>query len=175
MDKGFLIIGGITIVVVGVMISIAFSSPETKTAVGETFTSQGQEHIAEGATHPDYNSNPPTSGWHYAEPASWGVKKSALPDERVIHNLEHGGIWISYQPQKVSAEDIAKLESLVKSYNSKVILTPRDKNDSPIALASWTHLQKLDSFDEAKIREFTDRNKNKGPENVPDDMPVHDD
>ena len=38
---------------------------------GQAFTIQGQEHIVAEADHVAYNSNPPTSGPHYAAPANW--------------------------------------------------------------------------------------------------------
>ena len=90
------------------------------------------------------------------------------PDERFLHNLEHGGVWISYNPDKANKDTIDKLTTLTKSYSSKVILSPRKADDKAIALASWGRLMTLDSFDEAKIRDFIARNKNKGPEQVPD-------
>jgi hypothetical protein len=168
MDKGSIIIGGITIAVLAVIIGVAAMSPESKPAIGKDYANQGQEHIKIGVTHPPYNSNPPTSGWHYEQPAPWGVHTEALPDEAAVHNLEHGGIWISYNPDKVDKKTIEQLTNLTKSYKSKVILTPRKANETKIALASWTKLETLDSFDEAKIKDFIARNKNKGPEQVPD-------
>jgi len=63
---------------------------------GESFISQGQEHIANGAEHPPYNSNPPTSGWHYGTPARAGFYDQPTVDETLIHNLEHGYVIISY-------------------------------------------------------------------------------
>ena len=128
---------------------------------GEAVATQGQEHIAVGASHPEYNSNPPTSGWHYTQPANWGVYQTELPDEQVIHNLEHGGIWISYK----DIDDTAKtaLEKIAKS-NSKIILEPRSKNDAPIVLASWGRLQKFQTLDEQAILAFIDANSNKSPE-----------
>jgi len=129
--------------------------------LGEAFATQGQEHIAVGASHPEYNSNPPTSGWHYAQPANWGVYQTELPDEQILHNLEHGGIWISYK----DIDDATKtaLERIAKS-RSKIILEPRSKNDAPIILASWGRLQKFQTLDEQAIRAFIDANSNKSPE-----------
>src|SRR3989344_5445960 len=88
---------------------------------GEVFPIQGQEHIAIGAIHEAYNSNPPTSGPHYTQPANWGVYQTELADEQVMHNLEHGGIWISYT--EVDDATKAVLEKIAKS-NSKIIVTP---------------------------------------------------
>ncbi len=130
-------------------------------ALGQKFSDQGQQHIAVGATHPEYNSNPPTSGWHYAQSANWGVYQTELPDEQLIHNLEHGGIWISYK----DIDDAAKtaLEKIAES-RSKVVVAPRAKNDAPIVLASWGRLQKFQTLDEQGILNFIKANSNKSPE-----------
>ena len=130
---------------------------------GEAFAIQGQEHIAVGANHLEYSSNPPTSGPHYAQPVNWGVYQIELPDEQIIHNLEHGGIWISYKPD-IDPTIKVKLESIGNNYRGSVVVVPRAKNDSMIAVASWGRLEKLDNFDEAKITNFIDANKNKSPE-----------
>jgi len=153
-------IGIVVIVAVGYGLTLLVRQSQ-QPRPGEAVVIQGQEHIAIGASHPEYNSNPPTSGWHYAQEANWGVYQSELPDERVLHNLEHGGIWISY----TEIDDATKtaLEKIAKS-NSKVIVTPRSKNDAPIVLASWGRLQKLQAFDEQAILAFIDANSNKSPE-----------
>lgn len=131
---------------------------------GEEFAIQGRQHIAIGTAHPSYNSNPPTSGWHYTEPASWGVYQTELSDEQVIHNLEHGGIWISYK--EIDVDTKAKLEDLAKRFPSSVIITPRASNDAKIVLASWGRLEQLEVFDEAEILAFIKANKNKSPEPI---------
>lgn len=133
----------------------------------QEFESQGAAHINPGESHPPYNSNPPTSGWHYQNPVAWGIYENQLADETLIHNLEHGGIWISYKLDLLEDQK-TKLKEIVGRYKSKVILEPRVQNDSPISLAAWQRLLKLDTIDEVKITEFISTYKNKGPERVPD-------
>jgi hypothetical protein len=133
---------------------------------GETFESQGQEHINEGTTGvKTYNSNPPTSGPHWPVAAPWGVIDNPEPDERYIHNLEHGGIWITYK-KSLPADQINQLKDFARRYR-KVIVTPRDANDSNIALAAWTHKQNMDAFDEATVLKFIEAYYDQGPEKVP--------
>ena len=169
MDKGMVIIGGITVVVVGAILGIALSSPQGKPEVGKEVTvMENSNHIKPGEAHEPYTSNPPTSGPHFTDPASWGIKTEELPDETLIHNLEHGGVWVSYQPDKVDTATIDKLTNLVKQYRSKVILEPRKANDHPIAVVSWGRIMTLDSYDEQQLKGFIDRNRNHGPEQVPD-------
>lgn len=135
---------------------------DKKELLGEPFPSQGQTHIEIRATHPAYNSNPPTSGPHYVKPADWGVYETELPDEQLVHNLEHGGIWISYTG--INPETKRAIENFAKKHPDKIIVTPRTKNDSAIELASWTRLLKLDAFDETAAAAFVNANKNQSPE-----------
>ncbi len=168
MDKGYLLIGGITVVVIAALIGFAATDKSSQAPLGQSYPELTRDHIPIGSSHEPYNSNPPSSGPHYAEPAPWGVKTDQLPDEQLVHNLEHGGIWIAYQPEKVDQATIDNLTNLAKRYKSKVILEPRKENDTPISLVSWTHVLKLDHYDEQQIKDFIARNKNKAPEDVPD-------
>ncbi len=129
---------------------------------GEAFPILGREHISVGASHPAYNSNPPTSGSHYAQSDDWGVHQQELPDEQLLHNLEHGGIWISYRD--VDQKTKSDLEAMGRRYSGRVVITPRPANDAKIVLASWGRLEKLESFDETRIVDFIKANKNKSPE-----------
>ncbi len=162
LKKSFPILA-ITVAVGGLIAFAVWASAKAdENRPGESFPSLGGDHIAVGASHPAYNSNPPTSGWHYAQEAAWGVHSEELSDEQVLHNLEHGGIWISYTG--IDQDTQTKIEDLVKRYPDKLIVTPRAKDDSKIAVASWGRLMKLDQYDEAKIVEFIAANKNKSPE-----------
>ena len=127
---------------------------------------QSRDHIENGASHPAYNSNPPTSGWHYASPADWGIYTQVIPDETAIHNLEHGGVWISYN-NEVDDATIKQLDDIAGQYPTHVILTPRPDDDSPIAVAAWGRLLKLDTVDSGQINNFIARYRFQGPEDVP--------
>jgi hypothetical protein len=130
---------------------------------------QGAVHIQHGATHPAYDSKPPTSGWHFADQvAAWGVVTTPWPDELQVHALEHGGVIVSYDCPDGCAEDVAKLETIVRAYPSKVILQPYPGIGHRVALTAWGKLAYLDSVNEAFIRHFISDYKNKGPEFIPD-------
>jgi hypothetical protein len=128
-----------------------------------------REHVPDG-TRVQYNTNPPTSGDHWQNPATWGIYPSRPPaDERLVHNLEHGGVIISYNPAKVDAATVEKLKELTRSLQRSrpcIILTPRDsiQDDKPIALTAWGVLATLDSYDEAAIRAFWRDHVARGPE-----------
>lgn len=131
---------------------------------GKSIEIQPSEHIQPGDSHPEYNSNPPTSGWHYPKQAEWEFYNEKLPDERVVHNLEHGGIWIAYS--NVSDTTLSSLQQLAREYPESVIITQRSETDVPIAVASWGQLEKLQSLDRDRIVEFIEKNLNHSPEPV---------
>jgi len=141
----------------------AVENTEKLEPIGQVFENQGQTHIKPSEAHPAYNSNPPTSGWHWVAPARWGIYDRPLIDEQAVHNLEHGGIWISYK--NIDAATLENLKTITRANSQSVILSPREANDSNnIVLASWTRLENMETYDEAKILEFISRNKNNSPE-----------
>lgn len=101
MDKN-IIIGGVILLIVGVVIWVFIES--TKPMPGEKLADLGRDHVAVG-TQVDYNSNPPTSGPHYADWTRAGIYQTPLDDGYLVHSLEHGYVIISY--------NCAKLESRV--------------------------------------------------------------
>lgn len=130
---------------------------------GDTIPIEGRQHVPVG-TKVNYQTNPPTSGNHYGEPADWGVYQEELEDEAVVHSLEHGGIWISYKD--IDEETKKKLEEIGKDNPGSVIVSPRSLNDAKIAIASWGRLLKLESVDAEIIRSFIRLNKNMSPEKL---------
>lgn len=160
---------GVLIVVWGVVRFIGRDDDQQGETAGDYFPAQSRDHIAVGATHAAYNSNPPTGGWHYAEPAKTGIYDQELPDEQLIHNLEHSHIWVAYRPD-LAQDQIEALANIVQNYGSRIIMTPRGANDTPITIVAWEHLLRLDTVDKAKIGSFVKIHRNKaGPEkNIPD-------
>jgi len=126
----------------------------------------GRNHIQEGTTFNGYNSNPPTSGDHYQNPAPARFYDKELPDEQLVHNLEHGHIWIAYKPG-LPAEIVDGLKNFA---GGNVVVTPRSKNDTDIALAAWGRLDKFNieagSIDQQRLKDFISRYRNRGPERV---------
>lgn len=128
---------------------------------------QGRAHIAPGQLHPPYNSVPPTSGWHYVNPAPWGIYDEPIDDETQVHNLEHGGIMIQYWCPEGCEDTVASLRAVAERYPSKVILAPYSKPlEQRIALTAWRWIDTFDEFDEARIVDFINRHIDQGPEKV---------
>jgi len=133
---------------------------------GTTFPDLGQEHIPEDQ-QVDYNSSPPTSGPHYEKWSQWGIYNEAPQDEQLVHNLEHGGIIISYSPRLLEAEELEQVRQQARelsAINPRIIVTPRTGMQQAIALTAWGYLQELDVYDAAAIDEFYNAHIARGPE-----------
>lgn len=159
----------IPLALMGGIIAYAFYSqnPSARKEIGEIFPDQGRPHIKAGEQHPPYNSNPPTSGWHYDDPVEWGVYKDEQTEERLVHNLEHGGVVIQYKPTLDPAV-ITKLEELKTSkFECKLVVAPFNALDKTIAISAWRRLYKSDTFDESAIKEFIQQYRNRAPESTP--------
>lgn len=153
-------------------------SRSAKNAPGVSYEEVGREHIDLQAPLPKaYNSNPPSSGAHYASPANSDTYDYEVNDKIFIHNLEHGGIWIAYRPS-VSAQVIEDLKGIVKEFSgSKIVMAPRSANDADIAIVAWNRVLKfnlangvLSDQQKNELRRFYRAFKNHGPEFVPEDM-----
>ena len=114
----------------------------------ETFEN-ATEHV-EGTV--DYEQNPPAGGPHNAVWLNCGIYDQPVPNENAVHSLEHGAVWVTYDADEITGEELDTLKSHLPS--SYVVLSPYEGLDSPITLSSWNHQLKLDSADDERIEQF---------------------
>lgn len=129
------------------------------------------QHVSEGQPV-RYDQTPPAGGVHWPAPAAWGVTAQAVPDERAIHNLEHGGVVISYNA--LAEADLGRLRQLVVAYprdrynEVKVLVRPYERIPTgTLVLAAWGWTQSLPVLDEALVRAFLDAHLNRCCESLP--------
>jgi hypothetical protein len=123
-------------------------------------------HLGEDRTV-KYTTTPPTSGDHWAQWANCGFYPEGLPDERVVHNLEHSNIVISYN--LTAPEDIESLRKAVEAVGlSRAWGVTRyyDKlAPGTVALAAWGILDTMPGVDRNRIKKFFETYAGKiGPE-----------
>jgi uncharacterized protein DUF3105 len=164
------VIGGAAAIVAVVLIARSLGVGEK--AVGTYIATAGVgQHIPEGQPIA-YAQTPPVGGPHWPTPAVWGVSSQAIPDERAVHNLEHGGVVISQNG--MSDDDLARLRSFLATYprdqfnEVKVVVRPYDRiPKGTTVLTAWGWTETLTSYDEGKVKEFMDAHLNKCCESVP--------
>jgi len=127
----------------------------------EDFEVVGANHIGPGEPV-SYKTNPPTSGSHWTNPAGWKFNDKSVRDEQIVHNLEHGGIWITYKD--LSDENVDKLKEIARNNSGSVVVSKRDENDDSIVVASWGRMMRLVEVDEALIQKYINTYINQSPE-----------
>lgn len=169
-------IGLIAVFVIGTLgfITITQKSKPKEAIIGTQHKEQARNHIPRGQKHEAYNSDPPSSGPHYSDqgsPAQWGVYIEEVPEEVFLHNEEHGGVVITYNPKLLPADQLKKLQALFappysnKTFSpSKAIVTPRSKDTHAIEIASWTYTLNLGQYDEATLIKYYYQHEGKSPE-----------
>lgn len=146
------------LVIAAIVASIVFAPkpPPTYTAGGSGAEIEGVETFQNATSHTedpvDYPQSPPAGGPHNPVWLNCGVYDQPVPNENAVHALEHGAIWVTYDADALSDDELATLKSHLPS--SYVILSPYDGLDSPVVLSNWNHQLKLDSVDDARISEF---------------------
>ncbi|RBY96569.1 DUF3105 domain-containing protein [Blastococcus sp. TF02-8] len=123
--------------------------------------SGGEVYEYEGGQHDDnpisYDQSPPVGGPHanlWAD-CTGTVYDVDIRHENAVHSLEHGAVWITYDPDEVSDADVAKLAKLVDGVSGRM-LSPYEGQDSPISVQSWGHQLKVESAGDKRIKQFAD-------------------
>ena len=187
-DWRLLLIGGVLLVGVLILALVLIFGGGPSESLGVQHPNDGGAHVAVGVdcraapqsdpncgTNP-YSSLPATSGPHW-EPsgiAQWGVYSTPQPETQLIHNLEHGGIVIWYDPEALTVESIDALTAYVENQNAsgvsgryKFILSPWGGSEplpAPVVATSWRWSLNLDTAGIDAIDAFAREHYGNAPE-----------
>lgn len=187
MNKNWIIIGAAILLLVAFLVWLFIASSQP--LPGQKMDDLGRGHVQIG-TEVTYNSNPPTSGKHYADWIRAGVYETPRDDRNLVHSLEHGYVIMHYKcnqgnlgnqgeaTKSAEASSSGQLDTkqacderknqLAKIYDSKgkhkLIVVPRPNLDTNFALTAWHYIDKLNEFDQQRIEKFIDAHLNMGPE-----------
>jgi hypothetical protein len=102
-----------------------------------------------------YDQSPPFGGPHdgFWADCDGIVYPNAVRSENMVHALEHGTVWIAYNPDKIKGADLDKLKLKVQG-KQFMMLSPYPGLDKPISLQSWGHQLKVDNAGDERIDEF---------------------
>jgi hypothetical protein len=115
---------------------------------------------------------PPVGGQHAPIWMNAGVYTAPVPSERAVHDLEHGAVWITYDP-KLPADQVAALTAFVAKQsmiaesgagspagqaNRYVVMSPWATSDlpSPIVISSWGYQLHVSDPTDRRLQTFLD-------------------
>ncbi|WP_374689069.1 DUF3105 domain-containing protein [Promineifilum sp.] len=149
-----LLIAGVVLVaaVLGVLLWLAMR-PEPGIAGVVQFPRQSRGH--ESNLEIAFGELPPSGGVHDPAWQNCGVYDAPLNTANAIHSMEHGAVWITYQPD-LPADQIAAIQDAVRGQNFLVV-SPYPQQRSPIVLTAWEVQLELDSVDDSRFEEFIGR------------------
>ncbi|MBA3414123.1 MAG: DUF3105 domain-containing protein [Chloroflexia bacterium] len=109
-----------------------------------------------GAGHVDgpvaYAQTPPVGGEHSPVWQNCGYYAAPVASEAGVHSLEHGAVWITYQPD-LPAEQVETLRGLAED-QSFILVSPFPDLPAPVVASSWGEQVRLDSADDQRLAQF---------------------
>ena len=151
------VVSGVAIVLIAIIAAFIINELNKP---GQGMDQEPSAHIQSVSDPHVYTTDPPTSGPHLSSLAPWGVSSTPITKELSLHNLEDGGVIISYRPDLDKAE-VSRLEGIARSYDSDIIMTPYPGLSDSVALTAWTRIDRMGVVDEARIRRFIDAYRGK--------------
>jgi len=149
------IVGGLVVVALLVVSIVLTPQPASYSAGGSGAEIDGVETFENTSAHVtgavDYAQTPPTGGEHNPAWLNCGVYTEQVPNENAVHSLEHGALWVTYDPS-LSDADLATLQAKLPS--TYVILSPFEGLPAPIVLSGWNVQLQVDDADDARIADF---------------------
>ncbi|MFH1219243.1 MAG: DUF3105 domain-containing protein [Candidatus Eisenbacteria bacterium] len=115
----------------------------------QVYTNLGHAHTT-APVH--YEQVPPVGGDHNPALLNCGIYDEPVPAENAVHSLEHGAVWITYQPALPQPE-IGRLRELVRGHDH-LILSPYPDLSAPVIASGWGVQIKLERVDDPRLPRF---------------------
>jgi hypothetical protein len=115
----------------------------------QTFSGITTGHSTEPVT---YAENPPVGGVHDPVWQNCGYYAAPVRNENAVHSLEHGAVWITYQPD-LPLDQVSTLRDLAES-QSFILVSPMEGLPAPVVASAWARQLRLDSANDERLSQF---------------------
>lgn len=116
----------------------------------ETFEDLAADHTEGDVTYPTV---PPAGGPHDRVWLDCGVYEEPVRDENAVHDLEHGTVWITHDPD-LSEDDVERLAGVLPDNG---ILSPYDDLPAPVVVTVWGRQLRLVGAGDPRLELFIAR------------------
>jgi hypothetical protein len=111
-----------------------------------------------------YEQIPPVGGPHNSIWQSCGYYPEPVYNWHAVHSMEHGAVWVTYDPD-LPEQDIEKLKEL--GNQSYVLVSPYPGIDAPVVASVWGKQLTFDGVDDDRLDPFI-REYRRNPSNTPE-------
>lgn len=103
-----------------------------------------------------YAVTPPVGGDHNYnwQRCAGDVYPAQIANEHAVHSLEHGAVWITYNPQTLPASQVAALSQKVKGIGNFILMSPYPGLKSPITMQAWGFQLAVPNANDPRIDQF---------------------
>lgn len=118
----------------------------------QEFDGLSANHVAGAAEYPSF---PPVGGDHDAAWLNCGIYDEPVPTGNAVHSLEHGAVWIAYDP-KLPADQVALLRQAVQG-EAYAILAPSADVAAPVVMSAWGRQLELNDAADPRLPVFLEK------------------
>lgn len=151
---GAMLVLGLAVAAVAFGAAFVATRPSTLPAGTQVFAENDHTHVTGPVT---YDHLPPAGGPHNPVPLNCGVYTVPVPNENAVHSLEHGTVWITYQPN-LAPDQVAILQQLVTSSyvgtERYLILSPYPGLPSPVVASAWGYQLSVQNASDSRLADF---------------------
>ena len=145
---------------VGVIVLLAFAfsglAPTEEPGGIVDFPGQARGHTESPVV---YAQDPPVGGDHAPIWMNCGFYDTPLPNENAVHSLEHGVVWLTFDPS-LSDSEVDVLRDF--GQEAEVLVSPYPGLGDDVVASVWGRQLRIPDFDEGTIKDFVVTQKN-GP------------
>lgn len=111
----------------------------------------------------EYEQNPPVGGDHSPVWQNCGFYSQPVNNENAVHSLEHGAVWITYQPDLASDQVDVLRDKANRSY---VLVSPYPEDlPAPIVASAWGLQMHFEDVDDPDLSQFVNAYR-QGPQTL---------
>jgi hypothetical protein len=152
--RTLIILGVIGLSVFGLMLLLYLNIREPGELPGIIrYTSLPRGHD-DAVVFPD-TGRPPAGGTHGNNWQNCGVYAEPIETKYALHSLEHGAVWITYQPE-LSEAQVSQLRSYARG-QSHILVSPYPGQTSPVVLSVWGIQLEVSDANDRRISQFISR------------------
>lgn len=120
----------------------------------QTYEETSARHVS---TKVDYPRAPSTGGDHSPAWQTCGVYFDEIEEERATHSMEHGAVWVTYQPSLPLEETLMIEEIVTTNYVGEqryVLLSPYPENPAPVVASAWGKQIQIEEVSDPRLSQF---------------------